>query len=523
MTALLPWLSFDAVRDLAWTLVHFLWQGLLLAVLLRSILPLCRGPAARHDLAVGTLLVMCVAPIATLLFLHRAADVGVSPTAMSGTAPVDAVGGADFLASTTTASPWTGWVVAAWCTGIVLLCIRALAGWYLAESLRRHGTSALPIALDARFSVLARRMSLRWPVRLLQSTKITAPVVVGWFRPVILIPIAAIAGLHPQQLDALILHELAHIRRRDAFTNILLIAVETVLFYHPAVWWVGRCVRVEREHCCDDAAVAISDDPAGYVEALAALDVTRSATGWALASNGSGLKQRAARLLGTSSAPPRLPVAAIIGLALLGLTIAGVAVAEDKTQASAGRFEIHVVDDMVPEDALQAPLDDERFPARTPDHRTYNLWVKREALIDGNMLAAVHIAADPAGYATVRFFLTEEGGERFAAITRVNMGHRLAAVVDGTIVAAPTIKEEINGGKGQISGNFTETEARMLAARMMGLNAPPAPSPDATSTLCRFTAGPRANQLQDQTGSAPRRIGLTCQDERGSTGEIIAD
>jgi TonB family protein len=155
--------------------------------------------------------------------------------------------------------------------------------------------------------------------------------VIGWLRPVILIPISAIAGLTPQQLDALILHELAHIRRLDTVTNLLLVAVETILFYHPAVWWVSRHVRIEREHCCDDFAVAACGDAVMYVEALTSLETWKATGRMALAANGGKLKDRVARLLNAQAESPRFSLSAVTGLALLGLVAASVAVAQ--TQA----------------------------------------------------------------------------------------------------------------------------------------------------------------------------------------------
>ena len=127
--------------------------------------------------------------------------------------------------------------------------------------------------------------------------------VIGWFRPVVLIPLSAITGLSPQQLDAVISHELAHIRRLDPFANILLITLETVLFYHPAVWWVNRIVRIEREHCCDDVAISMCGDATNYADALASLETGRAIPVLALGSNGGRLKQRLARILGVPYTP----------------------------------------------------------------------------------------------------------------------------------------------------------------------------------------------------------------------------
>ena len=209
---------------------------------------------------------------------------------------------------------------------IAALSLRALAGWYLVQSLKHQGTLAVPSELLRRCEALMRRLAVTGPVRFLLSRRIDVPMVIGCLRPVILIPVSAIAGLAPQQLDALILHELAHIRRLDTVTNILLVAVETILFYHPAVWWVSRQVRIEREHCCDDFAVSACGDAAMYVEALTSLE-SRKTYGLALAANGGGLKSRAARLLDAPVQSTGFSMSAVTGLALLGLVAASVAMA----------------------------------------------------------------------------------------------------------------------------------------------------------------------------------------------------
>jgi beta-lactamase regulating signal transducer with metallopeptidase domain len=118
---------------------------------------------------------------------------------------------------------------------------------------------------------------MRTPVSLLESTDLGVPAVFGWLKPVVLLPAAAAAGLTPQQLELLLAHELAHVRRNDYFVNLLQSVVETLLFYHPAVWWVSARVREEREHCCDDVALAACGHPREYAGALLALATWRLA------------------------------------------------------------------------------------------------------------------------------------------------------------------------------------------------------------------------------------------------------
>jgi TonB family protein len=329
MTALLSWMPLDAARDLGWTLVHFLWQGLLLAALLHAILPLCRGAAARHNCALAILGAMALAPVLTFATLH---DVASS----------DAAGSGGSLSPAAAFAPWMDAAVVLWLAGIALLSLRVLAGWTMVRSLTRRDTLALPAELFQRCHEMKRRLAVTSPVRFALSRRIDVPMVIGWLRPAILIPVSAISGLPPHQLDALILHELAHIRRFDTVTNIALVAVETVLFYHPAVWWVSRQVRTYREHCCDDFAVSACGDAALYVEALTSLETARTTAGLALAANGGKLKDRAARLLNARQESSRFSLSAVAGLMLVSLVAGSVAVAQTQTQPRAQKSQAKV-------------------------------------------------------------------------------------------------------------------------------------------------------------------------------------
>jgi TonB family protein len=317
---LLSWMPLETGRDLGWTLIHFLWQGFFLAALLNALLPLCSSAIARHNCALAILGLMALAPIATFLFLHDFAN--SATVAQSAAGP-----------SASRIASWLDRLVMLWLAGVAALSLRALGGWYLVQSLRRRDTLAVPAELLQRCHELQPRLAVTGPVRFLLSRRIDVPMVIGCLRPVILIPVSALAGLTPQQLDALILHELAHIRRLDTVTNILLVAAETVLFYHPAVWWVSRQVRIEREHCCDDFAVSACGDAGLYVEALTSLQSWKAPASLALAANGGRLKHRVARLLDAPAASPSFSLSAVTGLALLGLVAASVAMAQTPTPA----------------------------------------------------------------------------------------------------------------------------------------------------------------------------------------------
>ncbi len=172
---------------------------------------------------------------------------------------------------------------------------------------------------------LCRRLEIRRAVAFLESSAVSVPMVVGWLRPVVLVPASTLTGLSPRQLEAILAHELAHVRRHDYLVNLLQTAVETLLFYHPAVWWVSVQIRRERESCCDDLAVAVCGDRLGYARALVDLESLRTpAPRLVLAASGGSLSDRVRRLVGAPGRPSRRPWAA--GLLALALLPAGAAV-----------------------------------------------------------------------------------------------------------------------------------------------------------------------------------------------------
>jgi beta-lactamase regulating signal transducer with metallopeptidase domain len=307
------------VPALGWTLVHFLWQGALVALVLRLLLKTCATARARHDLALTALVAMALAPVATFTWLKGDVQIVLVPAGFPGLGAGQGQG-------------WEAVAVAAWLSGVTILAARAAGGLLLIERLRRSATPLPPVWAE-RCAALHRRMTGSLSVAFAQSEHIAAPLVAGWLKPMVLIPAAALVRLPPAQLEALILHELAHVRRLDAIANLIQTVVETALFYHPAVWWVSRQVRIEREHCCDDLAVAAVKDPALYVCALQAIEALRAAPSGVLAANGGDLRSRAARILGLAAAPERPALsrtAAILILTAAGLAMTHSAAVEAK-------------------------------------------------------------------------------------------------------------------------------------------------------------------------------------------------
>src|SRR5262249_61512628 len=168
----------------------------------------------------------------------------------------------------------------------------------------RRGVAPAPAAVNALLARLRSRLRVARPVLLLQSAAVAVPTALGTLQPVILLPFSALTGLTTEALEAILAHELAHIRRRDYLVNLLQTAVETLLFYHPAVWWISRRLRIERENCCDDLAVEVTGNARAYARALVGLEQIRSARpAFAVAANGGTTLARLARLLPAPHAP----------------------------------------------------------------------------------------------------------------------------------------------------------------------------------------------------------------------------
>jgi beta-lactamase regulating signal transducer with metallopeptidase domain len=305
------WVTAETVRLIGLTLLHFLWQGIAIAAAAFAGMTVMRRASAKYLLAVVMLALMVAAPAVTFLVLTErpltasATDemAGLSKTEQPQIATLAATTQILNFGSTPTeerSSIYLLWFVEAWFGGVLLLSLRPAAGFLLIERMRIKKGTPVTRVLHGRCLELQRRLGLSRVVQYCESLHLQAPAVVGWFRPVVLLPVSALTGLSGQQLEAVIAHELAHVKRLDSFVNLFQIAAETLLFYHPAVWWLSKRIRAERENCCDDVAIAACGNAVQYARALAAMAEWQSAPALAMAANRSPLAERVARLLGVS-------------------------------------------------------------------------------------------------------------------------------------------------------------------------------------------------------------------------------
>jgi beta-lactamase regulating signal transducer with metallopeptidase domain len=329
----------NLILAVGWTLVHFLWQAAFLTGMLAAALALLRNRSARvrYAISCGAMLLMLVCALATFVEV-RASDNSTRPATAMSPNPTSAVptpaNSVRPARSPMVISDYLPAFVWTWFAGVIVLSLRSLGGWSWAQRFSGSHTWAPEGIWEQRFSALAKRLAVSAPVRLAISGFAQVPAVVGWLRPVVLLPATVFTALSVEQIEALLAHELAHVRRYDYLVNLLQIAAETLFFYHPGVWWVSRQMRKERENCCDDLAIEICGSTLVYVRALTELEQMRIRTPrLAMAADGGSLLKRVERLLGCNPAAGASPSGWVAALAILGCLVA-VSVA---TRASAAR------------------------------------------------------------------------------------------------------------------------------------------------------------------------------------------
>jgi beta-lactamase regulating signal transducer with metallopeptidase domain len=340
------------IQAVGWALFHLLWQGTLVAILLAAVLAILRRQAAavRYVVSCAALVLVAALPVLTAWNIYRSETKlgGVvhsqpvlethngsfplpelrtteSPVT-NGSEPASPVFSYELAISRL--QPFVPLFVILWGLGVTITSARVIFAWTKLQRLALHGAPASPEWQHA-LARLTRRIRLTRPVRLMESAAVEVPTVIGWLRPVVLLPLTALTGLSRQQLETILAHELAHVRRHDFIVNLFQTAVETLFFYHPAVWWISSKIRVEREHCCDDLAVELCGNPVLYARALADLEQTRfPGHAPALALTGGNLLSRVRRLIAGS--PRRCSAQWLAGVSVITV-LASLAIAAPLT------------------------------------------------------------------------------------------------------------------------------------------------------------------------------------------------
>lgn len=295
-------------------LLHALWQGAIIAALTAAVLGLLsrRSAAWRYGVACAGLALVFIVAVGTAWRSYSPREVTAAPQVDAlEPLPEDTV-------VITAGDPPPSWndrwiaglsvvrmhapqILVFWLTGVLILSIRLTLSWTRARNLAFDGAAEPDPSWQRIASRLGLAFGLRDSVRLVVSRRVDVPSVVGWIKPVVLLPVSSFSGLTTEQLEMVLAHELAHIRRHDFLINAMQSVVETLLFYHPAVWWLSRQIRIERENCCDDLAVSVCGDPLAYARTLTQLEELRGLPSPAVSANGGSLMERIRRLVASQS------------------------------------------------------------------------------------------------------------------------------------------------------------------------------------------------------------------------------
>jgi bla regulator protein BlaR1 len=300
-TFLAHWIPNDIIKATAWTLLHSAWIGLLFAAVAGLVVTLAkRSPARlRYHLLCSILVSFVLVMLYTFLRELRISSIASSETATAGAiaAIVQSSGITRQLISWL--NQQSGIIFLIWLIFFAIKSARLTGGIFYIHKIRTRNIKAVPEKWQEKLNEFCTKITISKPVTLLQSELVSVPVAIGWLKPVILLPVGVIFQLSPEQVESILLHELAHIRRQDYLVNILQGIVEAVFFFNPALLWLSSLIRQEREACCDDVVLAHISRKSDYLEALLALGGHTGKINLAmtLAAGSSQLKHRLKRMI----------------------------------------------------------------------------------------------------------------------------------------------------------------------------------------------------------------------------------
>ncbi|WP_409434003.1 peptidoglycan DD-metalloendopeptidase family protein [Litorimonas sp. RW-G-Af-16] len=299
--------------SLGWALLHSLWQGALamLAVVAFRAITKNSAPSLRYNFQILCLFSCFAAFLVTFGIYQSGGEALIGAKAVSS---VDAVpqsaalligasGGPQILPQTLAVSvaAYTPLLGVLWCLGFAVVAARYLTAYVMTQKLRHTGLTDVPTVWQNRFRTLVLNTGVTDRVRIFISDHVSGPLTIGFIKPVVLVPTGFLMGLPSDQIEAILLHELAHIRRYDYLVNLFQTAIKTALFFHPAIHYISNKIDIDREQACDDLAVAQSRNPHALIRGLAALSLQKTNQSFAMAADGGDmpLMDRLKRLVGS--------------------------------------------------------------------------------------------------------------------------------------------------------------------------------------------------------------------------------
>jgi len=267
---------------IGWTIFHSFWQGALITIVVGTVLLIfsSRSSRFRFNLSfIGLILIFTIVMITFFQVYQTNENIYLNALVIQTSISADQVtevydsaqqvNSEKFIAAIKMFfSNNLSYIVTFWFVGMLIFSLKFLGGILYIEKIKTTQTIPLPEKWKSKIDELFLKVKLKKPVKIIQSAILNTPITIGYIKPVVLLPIGLISGFPSNQIEAIILHEFAHIKRNDFLLNVIQTIVETVLFYHPGVWLLSSIIRSERENCCDDFVIESTGDSLSYSKAL---------------------------------------------------------------------------------------------------------------------------------------------------------------------------------------------------------------------------------------------------------------
>lgn len=306
MNYFLNFIPDELTSSLGWTLLHSLWQGTLLTLVAAVLLYLMRGRSAKLRYLVSLLFLSAQVFISSATFFYYGSKAAMHKKILTGEAvqPLGPLPDTPSLSYIDQVYLWVNLhineLVFCWLVGALLLMTRLLGSWLYLQRLRDVSHPVIETALVIPFCRISQRLGITRTVEFRESSKIVSPLVMGALKPVVLIPMGLLTGFSTSQIEALLAHELAHVKRHDYLIHLLQSVAEIIFFFHPALWWLSQRINAEREHCCDDLAIEVCDDRMSLAHALVKVAEQRQSLAMAFLPQKKMLLVRIRRVMGLS-------------------------------------------------------------------------------------------------------------------------------------------------------------------------------------------------------------------------------
>lgn len=340
------------IKALGNTLMHSLWQGVLLAIAAGLIISLTRKQTAvlRYNLLLTALLLFTGGVIITFLWqlqpasgAHQVTNITAAAPALNGAAnaqPVIVYNEAKPVLTDvllTYFNRYCNMIVMVWFLIICIKSIKLAAGVYEVYQLRRIKITPVSKYWEDKLAQLSAQLKIKQVIDIAESGMAKVPMVIGHLKPLILIPVGFINALTTDEVEAILAHELAHIRRRDYLVNLLQSFMEIVFFFNPAVLWISELIKAERENCCDDIAIACTNSKYGYIQALLSCQEYQPSPGLGMAMAGqkSNLLDRVKRIVNNNNQSLNIMEKTLLTIGLVAAGICTVAFSSAKKEIKA--------------------------------------------------------------------------------------------------------------------------------------------------------------------------------------------